>query len=71
MEGFKISSSIHIQVLSDALPLEGVPTGVTRVANNVRLSTTCSSFLYDSLIVDLCIEQYIFVALRRRNTSLH
>jgi hypothetical protein len=24
---------IRIQVLSDALPLEGVPTGVTRVAN--------------------------------------
>jgi hypothetical protein len=33
MEGFKRSRPIHIQVLSDALPLEGVPTGVTRVAN--------------------------------------
>jgi hypothetical protein len=33
MEGFKRSRSIHIQVLSDALPLKGVPTRVTRVAN--------------------------------------
>jgi hypothetical protein len=32
-EGFKKSRLIHTQVLSDALPLEGVPTGVTRVAN--------------------------------------
>jgi hypothetical protein len=43
MEGFKISRLICILVLSDALPLEGVPTGVTRVAKNVHLSTTCSS----------------------------
>jgi hypothetical protein len=33
MEGFKRSRPIHIQVMSDALPLEGVPTGVIRVAN--------------------------------------
>jgi hypothetical protein len=36
-EGFRKSRSIHIQVLSDALPLEGVPTGVTRVANKCAL----------------------------------
>jgi hypothetical protein len=48
MEGFKISSVIDIHVLYDALPLEGVPTGVTRVANNVHLSTTCSSCVYES-----------------------
>jgi hypothetical protein len=29
--------SIRIQVLSNALPLEGVPTGVTRVANRCAL----------------------------------
>jgi hypothetical protein len=56
MDGFKISRSICIQVLSDVLPLEGVPTGVTRVANNVRLSTTCSSCMYASLAVDLCVK---------------
>jgi hypothetical protein len=33
MEGFKRSRLICIQVLSNALPLEGVPTWVTRVAN--------------------------------------
>jgi hypothetical protein len=32
-EGFRKSRSVRTQVLSDALPLEGVPTGVTRVAN--------------------------------------
>jgi hypothetical protein len=32
-EGFKIPRPIHIQVFSYALPLEGVATGVTRVAN--------------------------------------
>jgi hypothetical protein len=37
MEGFKRSRSICIQVLSDALPLEGVPTRVTRVANKCVL----------------------------------
>jgi hypothetical protein len=36
-EGFKKSRLIHIQVLSDALPLEGVPTKVTRVANKCAL----------------------------------
>jgi hypothetical protein len=48
-EGFKISRPIHIDVLSDALPLEGVPIGVRRVANNARLSTNCSSCVYASL----------------------
>jgi hypothetical protein len=47
--------SICIQVLSDALPLEGVPTGVTRVANNVRLKTTCISCVYDSPTMGLCV----------------
>jgi hypothetical protein len=37
MKGFKRSRSIHIQVLFDALPLEGVPTRVTRVANRCAL----------------------------------
>jgi hypothetical protein len=37
MEGFKRSRSIRIQVLSDALALEGIPTGVTRVANRCAL----------------------------------
>jgi hypothetical protein len=55
MEGFRRSRLIHIQVLSDALPLEGVPTGVTRVANNVRLGTTCISCMYDSLTMGLCM----------------
>jgi hypothetical protein len=31
-EGLRKSRLIHTEVLSDALPLEGVPTGVTRVA---------------------------------------
>jgi hypothetical protein len=31
------SRAIRIQVLSDALPLEGVPTGVTRVVNRCAL----------------------------------
>jgi hypothetical protein len=56
MEGFGISRSICIQVLYDVLPLKEVPTGVTRVANNVRLSTSCSSIMYASPIMDLCIE---------------
>jgi hypothetical protein len=70
MEGFSISRSIYIQVLSDVLPLEGVPTKVTRVANNVRLSTTCSSYVYASPTTDLCVERQISIALRCRNTSL-
>jgi hypothetical protein len=48
MEEFHISRPIYIQVLSDALPLEGVPTWVTRVDNNLCLSTTCSSCVYAS-----------------------
>jgi hypothetical protein len=36
-EGFMKSRSICIQVLSDALPLEGVPIRVTRVANRCVL----------------------------------
>ena len=36
-EGFRKSMLICIQVLFDALPLEGVPTGVTRVANRCAL----------------------------------
>jgi hypothetical protein len=36
-EGFKKYRSICIHVLSDALPLKGVPTGVTRVANRCAL----------------------------------
>jgi hypothetical protein len=35
--GFRRSRSIYIQVLSDALPLEGVPTRITRVANRCAL----------------------------------
>jgi hypothetical protein len=37
MEGFRRSRSIPIEVLSDALPLEGVPIGATRVANKCAL----------------------------------
>jgi hypothetical protein len=37
MEGFRRSRSIHIHVFSDALPLEGVPLWVTRVANRCAL----------------------------------
>jgi hypothetical protein len=37
MKGFKRSRLIRIQVLSDALPLEGVPTWVTRVAKKCVL----------------------------------
>ena len=37
-EGFMKSRSICTQVLSDALPLEGVPTRVTRVANRCALN---------------------------------
>jgi hypothetical protein len=36
-EGFRKSRLIRTQVLSDVLPLEGVPTGVTRVANRCAL----------------------------------
>ena len=36
-EGFGKSRPIHTQVLSDALQLEGVPIGVTRVANRCAL----------------------------------
>ena len=36
-EGFRKSRLICTQVLSDALPLEGVPTRVTRVANKYAL----------------------------------
>jgi hypothetical protein len=39
-----------------ALPLEGVPTGVTRVANNVHLSTTCIYYVHASPTMDLCTE---------------
>jgi hypothetical protein len=70
MEGFRISRSICIQVLSDALPLEGVPTRVTRVDNNVHFNTNCSSCVYASPTMDLCIERRIFVALKFQNTSL-
>jgi hypothetical protein len=56
MEGFRRSKSIYIQVMSGALPLEGVPIGVTRVANNVLLSTTFSSCVYVSLTAYLCVE---------------
>jgi len=37
MEGLRNSRLIHTHVLSDMLPLEGVPTGVTRVANRCAL----------------------------------
>jgi hypothetical protein len=37
MEGLRRSRSINIQVLPDALPLEGIPIGVTRVANRCVL----------------------------------
>jgi hypothetical protein len=37
MEGIRRSRSIRIQVLSDVLPLEGVPTRVTRVDNRCAL----------------------------------
>jgi hypothetical protein len=37
MEVFKISRPIRIHVLFDALPLEEVPTGFTRVANKCAL----------------------------------
>jgi len=33
MEGFRRSSLIRIHVLSNVIPLEGVPTGVKRVGN--------------------------------------
>jgi hypothetical protein len=56
IEGFGISRSIHIEVLYDAIPLEGVCKRVTRVANNVCLSTTCSFCMYDSPTTDLCVE---------------
>ena len=36
-EGFRKSMSIRTQVLSNVLPLEGVPKGVTRVANKHAL----------------------------------
>ena len=36
-QDFRRSMLIYIQVLFDALPLEGVPTGVTRVANKCAL----------------------------------
>jgi hypothetical protein len=61
-EGFRISRSTRIQVLSDALPLKGVPTGVIRVAKNVCLSTICSSHMYDSLTTYLGKERHISVA---------
>jgi hypothetical protein len=70
MEGSKISRLIYIQVLYDALPFEGVPIGVTRVVNNVHLSATCSSYVYASSTMDLCVERQIYVDLRRQNTSL-
>jgi hypothetical protein len=70
MKGFRISRSIHIEVLSHALPLKGVPTRVTRVANNVHLSTNFSYNVYASPFMDLCVERQIFVALRHWNTSL-
>jgi hypothetical protein len=69
-EGFNISRLIRIKVMFDVIPLKGVPTGVTRVADNVRLSTTCSSCMYASLAMDLCVERQISIALRRWNTSL-
>jgi hypothetical protein len=55
MKGFMIARLIHIEVLSDALPLEGVPTWVKRVVQNMRLSTNCSSCMYDSSTMVLCV----------------
>jgi hypothetical protein len=69
MKGFRIPRPARIQVLSDALPLKGVPTGVTRVSNNVSISTSCISCVYASPTADLCAEREIFVVLRRRNKS--
>ena len=37
IEGLRISRLIRIQVLSDALPLKGVPTWVTRVVKRCAL----------------------------------
>ena len=53
-KAFRIFRLICIHALFDALPLEGVPTWVTRVANNVRLSTTCNACMYDSPTDILC-----------------
>jgi hypothetical protein len=55
MKGFMISRSNRIEVLSDALPLEGVPTWVKRVVKNMCLSTNCSSYMYESPTTGLCV----------------
>jgi hypothetical protein len=69
MEGFIIPKPVCIHVFSDALPLEGVLTWVTRVSNNVSLKTSCISCVYASPTVDLCVERHITVVLRRQNTD--
>jgi hypothetical protein len=43
------SRLIHTQVFSDALPLEGVPTGVTMVANRCVIKNHCISCMYESI----------------------
>jgi hypothetical protein len=58
------------QVLADVISLEGVPTWVTRVANNVRLSTTSSSYVYASPTAYLCTERQFTVDLIRQSMSL-
>jgi hypothetical protein len=68
--GFMIPRPIRIQVFSDVQPLEVVPTRVTRVSNNVSLSTSFISCLYASSTANLCVERQISVVLRRHNTSL-
>jgi hypothetical protein len=55
-KAFMISRPIRIHVFSDALPLEGVPTWVTRVDNNVHLKTTCISYMYVSSTTSLCVK---------------
>ena len=60
--GLSIYSNVHgrqirIEVLSDALLLEWVPTGVTWVSNNNDLISSCISYVYASQIVGLGTKQ--------------
>jgi hypothetical protein len=48
-----IPMSVRIQVFSYELSLKGVPKWVTRLFNNVILSTSCISYVYVSPTVDL------------------
>ena len=43
----------RVEVFFDALPLEGVPIGVTRVSKDVRLKISCILCVYASPTVDL------------------